>query len=345
MTKTKAPRKGLSAPTIDDVAKHAGVSPMTVSRVLNHVSGVRQETRDRVSLAIKELGYVRNAAASSLAGAQHCRVALVYSNPSTAYLGELLIGALEQARESDVELLIEPYDDQYLVARLTGHRIDGVLVPAPLCDDRSLIETLHAADIEVVQIATGSPQPTSHAISIDDESAARAMTAHLMSLGHRRIAFIEGPADQTTSKLRRDGYDAALQAAGVAPDAHLIEPGDFSFHSGLIATERLLSLDPRPTAIFASNDDMAAAAINVAHRLGIAVPHDLSICGFDDTALARTLWPQLTTIKQPVAAMAGTATRILVDAVRAKRSGALAQPARVRLDFEVVERGSAQRHL
>lgn len=340
MTRTKAPRKGQNGPTIDDVARRAGVSNMTVSRVLNQDSGVRPATRERVNAAVAKLGFVRNAAARSLAGASQCRVALIYSNPSAHYLGELLLGSLAQARQSDVELLVEPYDEQGLVERLIGHRIDGIVLPPPLSDDEALLTALNVAGLETVRLATGRPDDHSHCIAIDDESAAHAMTAYLLGLGHRRIGFILGDANQTSSDLRRRGYENALRDAGIMPDSRLVVSGDFSFPSGLAATEALLALPQPPTAIFASNDDMAAAAINVAHRLGFAVPRDLTICGFDDTPIARTLWPELTTIRQPVAAMARTAIEILVDTIRTRRSGSEPERKHLLLDFELVERHS-----
>ncbi|HEX7856180.1 MAG TPA: LacI family DNA-binding transcriptional regulator [Sphingobium sp.] len=340
MSRAKAPRKGQKGPTIDDVARRAGVSHMTVSRVLNQDGGVRPATRERVNAAIAKLGFVRNAAARSLAGAPQCRVALIYSNPSAHYLGELLLGSLAQARESDVELLVEPYDGQALVERLVGHRIDGVVLPPPLSDDQALLTALNAVGLETVRLATGWTDKYSHSIAIDDESAARAMTIYLLGLGHRRIGFILGDANQTASGLRRQGYEHALRDAGIVPDPCLVVAGDFSFYSGLAATEALLALPQPPTAIFASNDDMAAAAINVAHRLAFSVPRDLTICGFDDTAIARTLWPELTTIRQPVAAMARAAMRLLVESIRGLRSGSEVERQHLLLDFELVERRS-----
>jgi len=129
------------------------------------------------------------------------------------------------------------------------------------------------------------------------------MTAYLLELGHTRIAFIKGHPNQTASARRFEGYQAAMQEAGIPPDQNLIQQGYFTYRSGLEATEKLLARKKPATAIFASNDDMAAAAISVAHRRGLDVPRDLSVVGFDDTPTATTVWPELTTIRQPIAAM------------------------------------------
>ena len=342
--KRRSTRRGQSAPTIADVAKAAGVSPMTVSRVINGEASVVELTREKVQAAIAAIGYRPNSAARTLAGGQQCRIALLYSNPSAAYLSELLVGSLAEAKARNVELTIEPCDAgepaAALVQRILAHRINAVLLPPPLCDDAALLCALHAAGLPVAQVASGAPDAQALAVTIDDEAAAHAMTTRLIAMGHRAIAFITGADDQTASALRRAGHVRALAEAGIASDPALFANGDFSYRSGLAAAERLLACDPRPTAIFASNDDMAAAAIAAAHRAGLEVPRDISICGYDDTAMATAIWPELTTIRQPVAEMARCAVRLLSDAARP--AGKVARPAarHERLDFQLVPRDS-----
>lgn len=339
----KAPRKTRSistGPTIADVARLAGVSPMTVSRVVNQVSKVSDETRDRVLGAVAELGYVPNSAARILAGGKQLRIALLHSNPSAAYLSEFLMGSLAQAADANLQLVVEHCADlapEELVARVLQHRCDAVLLPPPLCDDLPLIQALEAARLPVARIATGQPaEGTAAAVTIDDEAAARAMTAHLIGLGHRRIGFIEGDPNQSASALRRRGYEAALAEAGLPVDPALIAQGNFTYRSGLAAAEALLSLADRPTAIFASNDDMAAATVATAHRHRLDVPGDVSVCGFDDTAMATTIWPELTTIRQPIAEMARTAVELLGDGLRGQRDAVR----HVRLPHEFIRRAS-----
>lgn len=340
----RATRRGGKGPTVADVARRAGVSAMTVSRVVNSDVRVLPATRAKVDAAIAELGYVPNLAARSLASARQCRIALLHSNPSAAYLSEFLIGSLAEASESDALLQVEPHNaaepPRELAKRLAQHRTDAVLLPPPLSDDSALLEALDDAGLLVAQIATGRPSSIAHAVTIDDEAAAHAMTSHLLALGHRRIGFIVGDSRQTASGLRRDGYRRALREAGLDAADELIVQGDFTYRSGLAAAETLISRQPRPTAIFASNDDMAAAAVASAHRRHLDVPNDLTVCGFDDTAIATTIWPELTTIRQPVAAMSGHATRLLVDAVRNRSEGGNPDVRHVRLDFELVRRFS-----
>lgn len=338
----KAPRRRRSqqGPTVADVAKLAGVSAMTVSRVVNGDAHVLDETRQRVREAVQALGYVPNQAARSLAGGRQSRIALLHSNPSAAYLSEFLVGALDEAGPSNAQLVVErcsegePFAE--LAARLVRNRIDACLLPPPLCDEPGLLDELAHRGLAMAQVATGVPSPLAHAVSIDDEAAAHAMTARLIAQGHRRIALVAGDANQTASGLRRRGYERALAEAGLAIDPELIEQGDFTYRSGLAAADRLLALGHRPTAIFACNDDMAAACMAIAHQRGLSVPGDLSICGFDDTAMATTVWPELTTIRQPIAEMARRAVRLLV----AGRDRSGSATCHDRLDFELVPRAS-----
>lgn len=315
---------------------------MTVSRVVNGEINVLTPTREKVEAAIRELGYVPNIAARSLAAGRQLRIALLYANPSASYLSEFLVGALAEAGARDAQLLVEHCHEgeaaALLVARLTAHRVDAVLLPPPLCDDTELLAALARAGMAMAQIATGIPSPLAHAVTIHDEAAALALTERLIAAGHRRIGFIAGNRNQTASALRRAGYEAALRAAGISPDPDLIGQGDFTYRSGFAAATRLLSLPRRPSAIFASNDDMAVAAVSVAHRLGLDVPGDVSVCGFDDTAIATTTWPELTTVRQPVAEMARTAIRLLAEEVA---KGPAARAIRhERLDYTIMDRDS-----
>ncbi len=342
--KAKRSRRQGSSLTIRDVAAHAGVSTMTVSRVINGDRNVRDSTRERISAAIAALNYAPNPAARSLAGADRIRIGLLYSNPSAAYLSEFLVGGLEEVSRSNIQLVVEKCtpgaDDAEAAARLVADRIDGVILPPPLCDSAELIAVFGAAEIPAVAVATGRPAPSVASVSIEDRAASAAMTAHLVSLGHRRIGLIQGNPDQTASEERRLGYRDALAAAGLPYRKALVAPGLFSYRSGLDAAEALLALPDSPTAIFACNDDMAAGAVAVAHRRGLDVPRDLTVVGFDDTALATTIWPELTTIRQPIAAMSRAAVKLLVDDIRRRRQGEAARRVRLLLDYTLVRRES-----
>lgn len=344
MTSKRSSRRRTEGPTVAEVARTAGVSPMTVSRVINRGERVTPATRQKVEAAISALGYVPNAAARSLAGGRQCRILLLHSNPSAAYLSEFLLGSLGSARENNAELIVDQHDPAedltMLASRIAAHRLDAVLLPPPLCDDAGLLAALRESGLAIAQVATGRPASFAHAVCIDDEEAAFTMTQHLLRLGHARIGFVAGDPNQTASELRRRGYQRALREAGITPEASLIAQGNFTYRGGLNAATILLEAASRPSAIFAANDDMAAGIISAAHRLGLDVPRDLTVCGFDDTAIATTIWPELTTIRQPIAAMARDATRILAGAVRSRQPALDAQVEHVQLPFELLERES-----
>jgi LacI family transcriptional regulator len=330
--------------TMADVARLAGVSAMTVSRVMNGTGLVRDSTRHKVAAAIDALKYTPNQEARNLAGAKPIRIGFLYSNPSAAYLGEFLVGLLSQSGLNNVQLFVEKCvpgerDDEQ-ARRLIRNGLDGIILPPPLCDSAAVIDCIVKAGIPAVLVACGTPDVRLGAVSIDDHEAARQMTGHLVKLGHQRIGFIVGHPNQSASARRLHGYRAAIAETGADADDALVVQGMFTYRSGLDAAEQLLALPERPTAIFASNDDMAAAAVAVAHRLGLDVPGDLTVTGFDDSALATTIWPELTTVRQPIAEMARAAVQALVRQVRALRDTGAASAGLVTMDFELVRRQS-----
>ena len=343
----KSGRRGNNVVTIHEVARHAGVSPMTVSRVVNGESNVRESTRAKVSASIRALHYSPNLAARSLASANAVRVGLLYSNPSAAYLSEFLVGSLEQSSISGCQLIIEksdgPDSERAAIEKMVRTGADGVILPPPLCDSEEALSAVAEADIPAVVVATGRPAPGLSAVSIDDFAAAHSMTRRLLSLGHKEIGFIMGHPNQTASEQRYKGFMAGLHEAGIKADPKLVAQGYFTYRSGLEAAEKLLRLPRRPTAIFASNDDMAAATVAVAHRMGLDVPRDVTIAGFDDTPLATTVWPALTTVRQPIAEMAREAVKLLLDQIRRKRSGAEPEPVQKLLEFTLIPRESTGR--
>jgi len=343
-TGRKSARRRGDATTIDEVAERAGVSPMTVSRVINGKGHVRESTRERVLQVVQELGYTPNLAASSLAAAQTTRIALIHTNPSGAYLRELLVGALQGAARTATQLVVDAWDEvdehaEQHAARSLARSVAGVILPPPLCESPVVIAELVAARVPVVAIASGHDGEEISRVRIDDFSAAREITAYLIAHGHRRIGFILGDPNQTASARRHEGYLAALREAGIALAPAWVQPGAFTYRSGLQAAERLLDIAPAPTAIFASNDDMAAAVVSVAHRRGLEVPRDLSVVGFDDSSAATTVWPELTTVRQPIAAMADSAVEILMRDIR-RQDGQPVRTVDQIVAHMLVERGS-----
>ncbi len=345
MSEAKSTRRQRNAPTISDVAARAGVSPMTVSRVINGESNVRAETRKRVEAAINALDYSPSSAARTLAGGEEIRIGLLHSNPSFNYLSQLLVGSLDQASRLNVQLIVEKCDDEAEEASAVDHliraRLDGIILTPPLSESLPVLEAIHQRNIPVVAVATGRAPDWALSVSINDHAAAYEMTKHLAALGHTRIGFIKGNPRQTASEERLQGYKDALKDAGLPEAPELIAPGLFTYRSGLDAAEQLLELDNPPSAIFASNDDMAAATVAIAHRRGLDVPSDLTVCGFDDTALATTIWPELTTIRQPVFEMSRSAVDLLVREIRTRNaSGKAMSHPHVMVDYALIRRQS-----
>ncbi len=343
---SRTSRRSRGSVTIEDVARAAGVSAMTVSRVINKEPNVRDETRQIVLETIERMNYSPNTAARSLAAGDATHIGLLYSNPSAAYLSQFLVGALDGARKAGSHLVIEACESEddaeqsEVARRLATADVEGVILPPPLSESVAILTELAAADTPVVTVAMGKLYPNALNVRIDDFAAAAEMTDYLLDLGHRRIALIKGHPEHIASIERERGFLAAVQRAGLKPEDVAIEQGYFTFRSGLEAAEKLLRREVRPTAIFASNDDMAAATVSVAHRLGLDVPRDLTVVGFDDTSPATTVWPELTTIRQPVSAMAEAAFDLLLTELRSRRRGSIA-PQEIVLDHELIIRESA----
>ena len=296
---------------------------MTVSRVVNGEASVRKSTKQAVNKAIKELGYSPNKAARSLASANQVRIGLLYSNPNSTYLSKMLLGVLEQARHSDTQIVVvecaADSDTDTVILGMAEDGVDGIILTPPLCDSVQAVRTLKSIGMPAVSV--GSPHETDEisSVCIDDFLAAHTITQHIISLGHSRIGFIIGTVDQAASTLRLAGFRAALQEAGIEAIDELIIQGAFSYLSGFEAADQLLGSKSPPTAILSSNDDMAAGVIAMAHRHQIDVPEDLTVCGFDDTFFATTLWPTITTIRQPIAEMSRLAIEMLEKTIHGYR--------------------------
>jgi LacI family transcriptional regulator len=305
--------------TISDVSKAAGVSIKTVSRVINNEPYVSPATRARVEDAIARLQFSPSLAARTLGGRKSFQIALIYDNHSPYYIHAIQEGVWDRCREEGVRLLAQPADvaSPTLAAEVGGlideTHVDGVILSSPVTDAPPVLAELERRAIPFVRISPGTNHALTSSVFMDDVQAADDMTTHLINLGHRVIGFIIGHPSHMASEQRLEGYRRALDRAGVAFEPALVRPGAFDFASGAAAAESLLSQSLPPTAIFASNDDMAAGVLAVAHRLNIGVPRDLSVAGFDDTALATIVWPPLTTIRQPTRDLAYSAASLLFE--------------------------------
>lgn len=306
--------------TIKEVAEQAGVSQMTVSRVLNQRSLVKEATRLKVEAAIEALNYRPNMLARGLAGGKSMLIGLVYYNPSSGYLSELLVGALKTCRELGHHLMLEDLseieegtDTSEIALRLRKIGLDGLILTPPLSANKALIRLMSDAGVRTVLVSHEDPTGQFSSVVFDDTAAAHSMAEYLIERGHKRIGFITGPAEHPSSLSRKEGFERAMAEHGLDIDPGLVVEGDFTFRSGMELTEELLSAKPAPTAIFASNDDMAAGVIAAAHRRELKVPGDLSVVGFDDTAISAAIWPQLTTVRQPISEIARRAVKLLSD--------------------------------
>lgn len=337
-----ARRRGSSGVTIQAVAERAGTSAMTVSNYLNDTGKMGEATRERVREAIEALDYKPNPAARALASSVVARIGLVYVNPQNAFLSAMLVGALQAATSHGAQLMVQyggapAYDTLAEALRgLVRSGANALLLPPPyseLISGRPIVEEL---GVPIAVVAAGRAMPGIVTVRVDDHAAARAMTDLLISLGHRRIGFIGGPRGHGATALRCEGYLDSLRAHGLPEAPELIDSGDFGFESGLEAAKRLLDLAERPSAIFASSDDMAAAVLSVAHRRSLTIPDGLAVAGFDDTPIAVKTWPSLTTIRQPISEMAERATLALIARVADGDAGA----EDVHVDFKLIERAS-----
>jgi LacI family transcriptional regulator len=305
--------------TIKDVSLAAGVSMKTVSRVLNKERYVSEETRLRVERAVADLNFTPSVAARILAGKRSYQIALIYDNHSPHYIHQIQLGVWARCTEEGVRLLAQPSDvaSPRLTAEIGGlidqTQVDGVILSSPVTDAEPVLAELERRNVPYVRISPGTEHSRSSSVSMDDVKAADDMTSHLIALGHKRIGFIIGHTNHAASDLRLYGYRRALDRAGLSFEPKYVVQGAFDFASGEAAGDILLDLQVPPTAIFASNDDMAAGVITVAHRRGLSMPSQLSVAGFDDTALASQLWPPLTTVRQPTRDLAYAAAALLFN--------------------------------
>jgi LacI family transcriptional regulator len=331
--------------TLYDVARGAGVSAMTVSRVINGSAHVSDSTREKVMKVIDQLNYQVNMAARA-ARVGTLRVGLLYSNPSAAFLSAFLVGAMGQCSQGGAQLLLEHCGDlrsqRKAIDKLLAEGADGILVPPPLCDSKAALKHLREMGVPVVAVATGRPSPEVSAVRIDDYDGAYTMTRHLIALGHKDIGFIKGDPEHTPAQLRYQAFLDAMREAGLAVPAERIAQGMFTYRSGLVAARELLGHASRPSAVFASNDDMAAAVVAVAHGMHLHLPDELAICGFDDTPVATTVWPELTTIHQPIGDMARSAVDLIIEHIRARRSGHAHPPEHRLMPYTLVQRDSTE---
>lgn len=342
-------RKSNDRVTIKAVAAQAGVSAMTVSNVVNRTGKASAATRARVLKVIDELGYVPSQAARRLVGSDSARIGLIYPEGESGFVNAAIVGASVTAARRGLQLLLRGVEWRAPGAALQGASglvrsgADALVLISPFAEALSGSPGLVSLSVPAVAVATAQPLPDMDTVRIDNHAAAYQITSLLIARGHRRIGVIAGPPTHSDSVARLEGHKAALRDHGIVPDAALCAGGDFTFASGLAAAETLLRTAERPTAIVAANDDMAAAALWSARRLGLHPPGDLAVTGFDDTLVATRVWPALTTVRQPIEAMIDKAFEMLLDRLRSDFSSEVMRD--VVFEAALVERDSVARNI
>ncbi|HRQ40355.1 MAG TPA: LacI family DNA-binding transcriptional regulator [Chloroflexota bacterium] len=326
--------------TIIDVAREAGVSYSTVSRVVNNKTYVKPETRERVAQAMHRLGYQANLQARSLAGGQSHVIGLLVHNMSTQYMAEIFRGIDDVLATYDYELMLytthrRRTKESTYVNMMARGLADGLLIVLPR-QPEAYIESLRARDFPYVLIDQVGIDENDVAVTATNFQGGYDATSHLIALGHRRIGKIAGWMDMVSARDRLDGYKAALSDHGIPVDPDLIVMGNFEQSSGYQGAETLLDLAEPPTAVFASNDVMAQGALELFRERGRHVPQDMSLVGFDDIPLAAILNPPLTTLRQPMVEMGRQATQMLLDWI----GNPAQKPTSITLPTELVQRAS-----
>lgn len=318
--------------TINDIARLAGVSKKTVSRVINRSPLVQQETREKIEALIREVGYVPDPMARGLAFRKSFLIGMVYDNPNAQYIVNMQEGALASLRGSGFELVVHPCDsksEDYIDGVRTfvlQQRLHGVILVPRVSEDGALVEMLQQVGCRYARIAAVSLDEPERMIATNDRLGAVEVANYLESLGHRRIALITGPQRYLSTRERGAGFLQALSKRGIElPATHIVE-GGYTFESGVACAERLLALEPRPTAIFTLNDEMAAGVYKAAFKLGLSIPDELSVVGFDDSPLASRLWPSLSSVRLPIRDMGAFAAAMLLAGDGDPRAAPLIAP-------------------
>lgn len=307
--------------TIADVAREAGVSVRTVSRVLNKSPKVGGATREAIERTIAELGFRPSLRARGLAVRRSFLLGVVQGDQNAHVIGRMQTGIVEICSEAGYELLVHPVSalDVRLAEDLENFvrrtHVDGLVLLSPVSEVPNVPRLLARLGVPAVGIAAVRVPGYPAMLVTGERAAASVMTEHLIGLGHRRIAMITGPLHFHSASEREQGYRTALERAGIVLHPSYVREGDYGYASGLAAAAELLALPEPPTAIFACNDIMAAAVIKAARGAGVGVPENLSVAGFDDSDIASMLSPGITTIRRPLGEIAREATRRVIELI------------------------------
>ena len=313
--------------TINDIARLAGVSKKTVSRIINNSPLVRKDTREKVEALMREVGYTPDPMARGLAFRKSFLIGMVYDNPTAQYIVDMQYGALDALRDSGFELVVHPCDSRtpgYMdgVRRFVQQqKLHGVMLVPRASEDQALADMLAEMGCRYTRIVSAAFDDSDNRMIVThDREGAIEAAEYLLHLGHRDIALITGATTYRSARERTEGFVEALARRGMEVPASRIIEASYSFESGVAAAEQLLSGRDRPTAIFCGNDEIAAGVYKVALRAGISIPRDLSVVGYDDSPLASRLWPALTSVRRHIRDTGRIAAAALI------RSDAVALP-------------------
>lgn len=332
-------RKKKQTVTIQDVAKTAGVSVSTVSRVLNGKGDVASETQDRILSVIDDLGFTTNLAARSMRSHKKNLVGLIMPDIAHPFAVEVMKGVNRAIVESEFDLLVyttgdvrksgRAFHEQKFVSLLANSISDGVIIVAPVAREFNI-------DAPIVSIDPHASNPSYPAVHATNYHGASDAMKYLLDLGHRRIGFISGRADLESSNRRLKGYRETLENTGFAVDEKLIVAGDYTAATGVNGARELLALEKPPSAIFASNDQMAMGVYQVAEEMGLRIPDDLSVVGFDN--ISESKYMGLTTVDQFISEMGLIATQMLIQLIK----GIPLDNQTYRMQTQLVVRGSCR---
>ena len=323
-TPAEPERRG-KRPTINDIARLANVSKKTVSRVINDSPFVRGETREKISAIIAELGFAPDPQARGLAFRRSFLIGMIYDNPTPQYVVNMQQGILDAMKGTSFELVIRPcnrQDPHFLKdmrAFVERQKLFGVIMPPSVSEDEGLIEILDELECPYVRIASIALDEPQSMVVTHDNVGGNAAARHLAELGHTRIAHISGPSLFRSAHERRRGFIEGLAAAGLTLAPQYNREAAYTFETGVEHAAALLAMNPRPTAIFCGNDEMAAGVYTAARNAGLVIPRDLSIIGFDDSAMASRLFPLLTSVRLPIHDMGEMAAAKLIATTRERR--------------------------
>ncbi|MEO0714235.1 MAG: LacI family DNA-binding transcriptional regulator [Pseudomonadota bacterium] len=307
--------------TINDIARLANVSKKTVSRVINDSPLVREETRQKVKAVIEAYGFRPDPQARALAFRRSFLIGMIYDNPNPQYVVNIQRGILDVLESTDHQLVLQPTnrsaEDYYDRIRrfIENHRPTGLILTPSISEDEDLAAMLRELECNYVRVASVDLDEPGKLVRTDDAAGAAEAARHLARLGHTKIAHISGPRSFRSVHQRLFGFREGLSEFGLELDPALLIEGGYNFETGMNAAEDLLTRRDRPTAIFAGNDEMAIGVYTAARKVGLNIPDDVSVVGFDDTPMASRIWPSLTTVRLQIRDMGREAANTLLHAV------------------------------